>query len=355
MAEPVRVVITIDTEADDQWSPGVRLSTDNLAFLPRFQALCERFGFPPTYLCTYEVVRSVAFDRVLAPAQEAGRAEVGAHLHPWSNPPFAGMSLDRADAPVRPYPSELPIELFEAKLASLTESIAQRTGRPPTSYRAGRWGFEASHAAVLERMGYAVDCSVTPLVSWADHPGVTRGGPDFTAASPMPYMLDDRDACRPGDSRVLEVPVTILRTDWLARRSVRARGRRAWERSRVLRVAGRKLLGLHGPQWFRPRPHTAAADLIRVYETARRRGLPLVEMMFHSSELMPGGSPFWPDDAAVEHLYAQLEGVFAHCAADGARGVTLRDFARDVTRALQPADRDTTSPSDAAPPGRVAA
>lgn len=31
-------------------------------------------------------------------------------------------------------------------------------------------------------------------------------------------------------------------------------------------------------------------------------------LMFHSSELMPGGSPFWPDRQAVRRLYSMLEG-----------------------------------------------
>ena len=40
----MRMVITIDTEADNQWAPGNRLTTHNIDHLPRFQALCEARG-----------------------------------------------------------------------------------------------------------------------------------------------------------------------------------------------------------------------------------------------------------------------------------------------------------------------
>ena len=93
------------------------------------------------------------------------------------------------------------------------------------------------------------------------------------------------------------------------------------------------ILTPNGGQWFRPWPHGSAEDLIHVYEAAKLRGLAGVEMMFHSSELMPGGSPFWPDEAAVERLYAMLTRLFEHAAKDNAHGLTLRRFAEDYLAA----------------------
>ena len=57
----MKLILTVDTEADNQWNVGAELTTDNLSYVPRFQALCEHFEFPPTYLCTYEVVTSALF------------------------------------------------------------------------------------------------------------------------------------------------------------------------------------------------------------------------------------------------------------------------------------------------------
>jgi hypothetical protein len=50
-----------------------------------------------------------------------------------------------------------------------------------------------------------------------------------------------------------------------------------------------------------------------------------LEMVLHSSELMPGGSPQSPDEAAVERLYDDLEVMFHHVARDH-KGLTLSEF-----------------------------
>jgi hypothetical protein len=163
---------------------------------------------------------------------------------------------------------------------------------------------------------------VTPLTSWHNDIGAQHCGPDFRSAQVEPYFLDQRDVCRAGDSQLLEVPVTILRTHPLS-------GVTTWcnlDDRRYARAIARRLRLWRGAEWFRPRPQGTGDELIRVYECAKRTGLSLVEMMFHSSELMPGGSPFWPDATGVEHLYAILERAFAHALNDDAEGVTLETF-----------------------------
>lgn len=316
-------IITIDTEADNQWSEPAVTSTENVRFIPRFQALCERFGFAPTYLCTYEVVTSPLFHEVLLPYHRAGTAEIGAHLHPWTTPPFDR----RWDAPGKssPYPSELPLDLFTRKLGVLTEALASRLGGPARSYRAGRWGFAAAHIGPVLEHGYLVDCSVTPLVAWRDA-GAREHGQDFTTAPAQPYFMAWDDPCRAGTSSLLEVPVTILHTNWLMRRW--AGLRRLYRRHRKALVARalNRALGI-APRWFRPFPDMTVGRLKAVYRTARRLKLPVVEMMFHSSELMPGASPHNPTNEAVEDLYRRLEGIFGYLARQNVEGVTLGRFA----------------------------
>ncbi len=85
----MRIAVTVDTEADGQWGHGRPLTTENVSWWAPFQELCARHGAPPTYLVTSEIVadeRAVAF---LAPLAGRGAAEVGAHLHPWTTPPFS--------------------------------------------------------------------------------------------------------------------------------------------------------------------------------------------------------------------------------------------------------------------------
>ena len=320
----MQLIITVDAEADNQWDVAAPQTTANLAAVPRFQRLCDQFGFPPTYLCTHEVVTSPDFGTIAAYASD-GQAEVGAHLHPWSTPPFDA-TWDGAGA--RPYPSELPAELVARKLATLTSVIAERAGARPASYRAGRWGLSAAQIGLLVTFGYRVDCSVTPGVSWQGDIGLRAGGPDFADAPAAPYIVSSDDPGRSGDSGLLEVPVTILHTSRLMRRSrVLRRSYRRHRRSLPWRAADRFF---HvAPQWLRPYPHMTAERLIAVADTARRLGRPVLEMTFHSSELLPGGSPYNPTPASVDRLFDRLARLFQHLASRGVGGVTLTDFAQE--------------------------
>jgi len=321
----MKFIITVDTEADNQWKPVAgHLPVENLRALPRFQALCEAHGFPPTYLCTHEVASAPLFGTTLRAWHENGRAEVGAHLHPWSTPPSSQWDLtDRGSA----YPSELPAEIFTEKLDALTRCVADALGQRPTSYRAGRWGFSASNVADLLAQGYIVDCSVTPLVNWTDA-GATGRGPDFRKAPHRPYFIDRHDAATEGDSDLLEVPMTVLHTNPIARR---------WpaiselqHRHRKMRIA-RVIDGAFdvSPQWLRPFPRMTVARLQRVVETACALQLPVIELMLHSSELLPGGSPYNRTAAAVDDVFERLGGLFRYLRSIQVDGVTLTAYARE--------------------------
>ena len=322
----MQLIITVDTEADNQWAVEAPQTTNNLDVMPRFQRLCDQFRFPPTYLCTHEVVTSPSFRGTIAAYASDGRAEVGAHLHPWSTPPFDAV-WDGIGA-ARPYPSELPPDLVARKLDTLTSVITDRVGVRPASYRVGRWGLSAVQIGLLVTFGYRVDCSVTPGMSWQGDVGLREGGPDFSDAPAAPYVLSSDDPARPGDSGLLEVPVTILHTSRLMHRSrVLRQSYRQHRRSLPWRAADRFFRV--APQWLRPYPHMTAERLIAVADTAHRLGRPVLEMMFHSSELLPGGSPYNLTPASVDRLFDRLARLFEHLASRGVGGVMLTGFARE--------------------------
>jgi hypothetical protein len=80
-------LFVVDTEGDDEWTrPRLLPSLHNLHALPRFQALCERYGVRPTYVVTHSVATDAPGAALLRAIADAGRAEIGAHLHPWTTP-----------------------------------------------------------------------------------------------------------------------------------------------------------------------------------------------------------------------------------------------------------------------------
>jgi hypothetical protein len=134
------------------------------------------------------------------------------------------------------------------------------------------------------------------------------------------------DPAREGSSGLLEVPVTILHTNTLMRSAPLLRAAYARYRKTSPARLLNKMFWI-APQWFRPFSDMSVARLKTVYETARRLQLPVIEMMFHSSELMPEGSPHNTTVEAVEQLYQRLEHTFAHLAAQRVEGITLSAFA----------------------------
>jgi hypothetical protein len=110
-------LITVDTEADNQWADPVPVTTKNIRFIPRFQELCDRFGFKPTYLCSYEMVKAPLVHDTIAPYAKSSRAEIGAHLHPWSTPPFE--PYEKQGTTYKGFPHELPINFIREKTLSI--------------------------------------------------------------------------------------------------------------------------------------------------------------------------------------------------------------------------------------------
>ena len=66
-----KFLITIDTESDNQWDYDNPISTENAKFLPRFQELCERYKFKPTWLTNYEMANDDFFCHYMKEKQDA--------------------------------------------------------------------------------------------------------------------------------------------------------------------------------------------------------------------------------------------------------------------------------------------
>jgi hypothetical protein len=331
----VKLAVTIDTEADAQWEPGVPITTKNVAFWPPFQELCEHHGVAPTYLVTSEIAEDERARDLLGGWAARGAAEIGAHLHPWTTPPYADRPGLRYNDLVHAFPSQLPDELLLEKTTTLTGQIKAAFGSRPTSYRAGRFGFDRRLARYLADAGYAVDSSVTPLWDWRTYPGLDgAGGPDFRAQPPQPFLIRGS-----GPHRLLEIPVTLFATYAPLRRCPALL--EAY-RSLPVRAARRLLLSrwlLPQPMWLAPDPRYSAEDIASVWRCASESGLTTAVMMFHSSELMPGGSPFRPDAVSVRDLLTCLDTFFTHVRRLGDGFATLSRLAADVTAGPPPAAR----------------
>ncbi len=311
-------LITIDTEGDNLWGRPREITTRNLAFLPRFQALAEKHGFKPTYLSNWEAVVDEGYQAFARDVIARGQGEVGLHIHAWNSPPITPLTDD--DLHHQPYLTEYPESVLREKVRFMTDLLEQTFERKMVSHRGGRWAFDATYARALLDFGYRVDCSVTPHVSWKRVPGDPNGngGPDCTDAPDAPYYVGWAEPA-PGQPWLLEVPMTILKR----RRSPPER----WLRKALGRQVDRLL-------WMQPTGRNLP-QLLDVVDSAVADGREHLEFTLHSSEFMPGGSPTFRTEDDIERLYDHMEALFERIARRFT-GQTLAEFAERYVETHQP-------------------
>ena len=291
--EPARLLVSIDTEEEFDWNqPVVRKlhTVESARYLWRTDAIFERFGVCPSYFIDYPVATDPGISTNLAELCAKGRCNVGAHLHPWTNPPHEEELSTYAS-----FPGNLKPELEERKLRTLTEIIAERVKQRPVTYRAGRYGVGPSTARILEKLGYKIDMSVVPLRDYSH-----LGGPDFSDLTAHPYWFGATE-------NLLEIPITggvlgslssfgplraaVLKSPLLAR-------------AHFPGVLARS--GLLNRVYITPEgiPVADAKTLTRVL---LEKGHRIFTLQFHSPSLEPGNTPYVRSRAELDKLLSWIE------------------------------------------------
>lgn len=292
------LVVTIDTEEEFDWSrPLARANrgVGHAGAIPAAHRIFDRHGVRPTYLVDYAIAGQDAGAGPLRELARDGRCEIGAHLHPWVNPPD-----DETVTPANSYPGNLPAALERAKLERLTDTIAERLGVRPTVYRAGRYGFGPNTAATLRALGYRVDTSVVPHTEFT-----ADGGPDFAGFADQPYWLD-------GERRLLEVPLTVGFCG-----ALRSGGKGLYDALRRP-PAGRLRLGglcarLRLIERIRLSPEgMSLRELVRLTDTLLAAGHKVFNLSFHSPSLAPGHTPYVRTQDDHDRFLATLDAYLDH-------------------------------------------
>jgi hypothetical protein len=165
-------------------------------------------------------------------------------------------------------------------------------------------------------------------VSWKSHLGAPDkdGGTDYTDYPDTAYFIDPLDISRPGHSTLLEIPVSIQNTYGLVNTALSSSP--LGNSSLVRRISNR----LFPKIWLRPNGRNLSQMLGYLsYALSTKRDY--VEFMLHSSEFMPGGSPLFKSESAIEQLYHCLESLFAEASVHFA-GCTLSEYFEHFTEDL---------------------
>jgi Beta-lactamase superfamily domain len=301
-----RLIVSVDTEEDFDWDGDFSrdaIAVDSIAQQEATQQLFERHGVIPIYLCDFPVAAQEAAYRVLRDWRAAGRCTIGAHLHPWVNPPQV-----EAVTSTNSYPCNLPLHLQREKLRILTETIGDNIGVEPIVYKAGRYGGDFNLSQLLKPLGYRIDMSINPIGDYS-----ADGGPNQTMFPHAPFWLDP-------ECELLAIPATAnvlgaLRGRWVSmaaamRKDTSDRLRLGW----LLRRFGminRVFLSPEGT------PLDEAKTLTRFLVASGHR---VFTLKYHSTSLNPGSNPYIRDaadlrrflgwiDAYLEFFFGEIGGV----------------------------------------------
>ncbi|NKB21344.1 MAG: WalW protein [Alphaproteobacteria bacterium] len=276
--DELRLMVLIDTEEEFDWSqPHSRVSTGVTAMSAQEKAhrIFEKYNIVPIYVCDYPIISQEDGVRPLQEFYADDLCDVGAHLHPWVNPPF-----DEDVNNFNSYPGNLPASLEREKLRILTEAIEDRFDMRPKVYKAGRYGAGTNTTTTLEALGYEIDTSVLP---WTDLS--SQAGPDFSLCGSQPYWF--------GPSQNLcEIPMSIDFAGLLGSSRRALYDRLNSNAGRALHLPGlfarlrlmdRITLTPEGISWQEHR---------RLVRTMITRNCRTYSFTYHSPSLMPGNTPY---------------------------------------------------------------
>ena len=298
--------ITIDTEpdCDINWNRSDPLSFESvLTGIPNIlRPLWDKYDIKPVYFVSPEVAQDDGCCEILKQEMQRG-AEIGTHLHSEYIEPqkkyenFAGTSSK--EYPCFAYDSETEF----AKIKNLTDLITEKFAIKPLSYRAARYGADLDTIKSLEKLGYKVDSSVTPQINWS-----SQDGPDHSNAPQQPYFISENDYYSPGDSKMLEVPITISKKRF-------------------------PLLPARWPfyRWLRPTHMTVAEMKILVNDFIKNYHEPTLNLMFHSMEILPGKTPFVRNKFQQKMYLARLEKIIKYLKTNSFQSKSLQAIYSDLT------------------------
>lgn len=272
----VYLAISVDVEEEGLFS-GVyerRPKIANAPHLVRLLPLLDR-GARPTLFCASAALADPRARATIDKLRDRSSLEIGAHLHHWNAPPLEpGEEAALLSVPA----SEISDEAFDRKLRRLLREAEIFRGEKIESFRMGRWDLDPRRFPILAANGILVDASVRPL----------RGSP----TSPPDHFFAPRDPfrVRTGEKEIFEVPQTAapIHPDLERVPPFMRSGLKNWG---VL-----ALLPVEHPLWL----------MKLTAKTHLARGNKALSLSFHSSEMMPGGSPRLRTEEEVNNLIKKI-------------------------------------------------
>lgn len=294
-----RFMLVVDTEEEFDWGAPFNRDSRSVTIcepMRRGQDYFRSAGVRPLYVTDYPVIDDAQAGPMLGEWQANGEADVGAHCHPWVNPPH-----EEVVSVAHSFAGNLPEALEQAKITLLRDRIEQVTGRAPLAFRAGRYGVGPNTGRILADLGFRLDTSVRSRFDYS-----AQAGPDFSGLPVKPW--------RAGPGRALiELP---LSTAWAG-----PLGRMGDSLQPMIERGGMVAGLLSRARLLERIPLTpegvSAAEAMRGIDALLAEGVRLLMFSFHSPTLAPGNTPYVRDEADLAAFYGWWDAVLDHLAKRG--------------------------------------
>jgi hypothetical protein len=288
-----QLFVIVDTEEEFDWSAPFSRSAVGVTAIQevgRLQRVLTPYGVAPTYVIDYPVATTPSSVARLGEYAVRGECHIGAHMHPWVNPPYVE-ELTRSTS----YACNLGYDLEHDKIAQLRGAIVEHLGVVPRVYKAGRYGFGQTTAEILESIGFDVDASVNPHMDFR-----ADGGPSFEDFSAEPSFFGKR-------RRLLELPCTMGFVGAARRMGPslhRAASTRWLEPLRAVGVLARS--GALNKVMLSPEGNTYA-EMQALTDALHQDGVRTFSLTLHSPSLKPGCTPYASSIAERDALVGAID------------------------------------------------
>ena len=299
------LVLSIDTECDkdENWNIRRPLSFTNIIYgiRQRLIPLFTKYNIKPTYLISPEVINNRESVEVLKTMENC---ELGTHLHCEFIEPYSDLNC----ISTLKTQNMLPYEIEFQKIKNLTNLFENNFNYSPLSFRAGRFGISTNTIKILSQLGYRVDSSIVPF-RIQNYNAIKQS---FFGAPLTPYHPSINNYNKKGNSDILEVPVSHF-----------IDGFNKWP-SFILRQLSEynnlfiKILKRFGTSfqktWIRPyrlnsiELINATQQMIHTYFKNEKHIM--INIMFHSNEIMANCSPYCKSTIDVDNYINSLDKYF---------------------------------------------
>ena len=296
MQDKPGIIVVIDTEEEFDWGKEFsreKTGVSHLRFVERIQSIFDHYNITPVYVIDYPIASQAEGYEPLRKIFLRDRCIIGAHMHPWVNPPF-----EEDVCAYNSFPGNLPYSLESQKLKVLHECIERIFGIRPAIYKAGRYGVGPNTFGILAEQGFEFDFSYCPHTDYSK-----EGGPDFTGKTAAPHWLD-------AEKKIFEIPLTVgfegsLRTvgPWLYPKIKRE----LFQKFHVPGIFSR--LGLLNRVTLSPEVSNLA-EMIRLVRCQYRDGARVFSLAFHSPSIEPGHTPYVRSQQDLSDFLSKIRQFF---------------------------------------------